>query len=345
MNTATKLHTPVLDKYFGSYRNHIPDQRFNSNLSIEKCVQFLASECDGAVLLDHKGFGSTDAPLGHEIAAKIDAGLSLSRSERLECLRYMSEYRGQLVRKFGGQSIDNLTRKRERGFESAIANSSKQVRIPYLAYSWKMEKAVLTLPIIPPGDRFAFDQELKAVVKANGPTIRDAETLDGKYWPLNWESPKVAFRMSDEGMKNLVASLAKRGVLVDQRITKELNRDVAAKIWARPLLRGKDDRFPILFCGIQAKKDLDVRRLAEDFVSSFGIPNIYVKWDNDRKIAMFPIGDLMKERLFELCALNRIAGIKDVIEEIDDPKNAKAQRRELRASVDYTPSFPKPPRQ
>lgn len=343
MSTATKLHTPLLDKYLGGFKNSSPRYQSSPGLTIEKCVLFLASECDGAVLLDHKGFSSIDAPRGHEIAAKIAEGMGLSRSERRECLHYMTEYRGQLVRKFGGQAFDSVVRRK--AFDFPQSNMAEQSRMPYLAYHEGAEKAVLTLPHVPKNDRYGFEQELQAMARANGPWVRSATDLGREYWPLDWESPRVAFRMSDSGMNTLVASLERRGVLVDERIRLALQTDVAATLWAKTYVVGKDkaNRFPILFGVLQAKQDLDVRKLAEGFVSTLGIKNVYVDWDADKKIARFPIGNIMKEPLASFCTANRIAGIKDVIKAIDDPTNSNAQRRELRGQMDYAPIFPKPP--
>src|SRR3990167_1411832 len=154
--------------------------------TIERAVLMLAGRCDGARALDGAGFNRYDAPAGHEMARKIEAG---QHPDPVYALKVVTKYRAQLERL--GIELPALEAVRA---ERDAAHGAKAEAAPRGVEITRQDGILLI--------RFPYDPAL----------VERARTLPGRRWDSTakaWTAPVAALEQALEAFPDarLTASL------------------------------------------------------------------------------------------------------------------------------------------
>ena len=143
--------------------------------TIERAVLMLAGRCDGARALDGAGFNRYDAPAGHEMARKIEAG---QHPDPVYALKVVTKYRAQLERL--GIELPALEAVRA---ERDAAHGAKAEAAPRGVEITRQDGILLI--------RFPYDPAL----------VERARTLPGRRWDSTakaWTAPVAALEQALE---------------------------------------------------------------------------------------------------------------------------------------------------
>ena len=221
---------PFLAGYASGQKMFAPRQKAHPGYGVESFVLFLASQCDGALARDGKGFDVGDASEGHRLAAKLSSAsrLALTASERLWALERCGKYRQQLTARYGG----DYGRVMEGGvFLFAPAPDKQATYVQHVRYNEESRSVSFSLPSgIGPRERDTVMREMWALVRsidvAMVPSLYDVAARLRRDWEKH--RLDLTFVQSDHGGRDLVRALELLGYTKDDRVDAALDSDVTS---------------------------------------------------------------------------------------------------------------------
>lgn len=227
---------PCMAHFASGQTMFAPRVKMSDGLGIESFIRYLASQCDGAIMRDKRGFDHIDANEGHRLAAKLgpSSRLALSSSERDWALSRCRKYREQLSAHYGDESLRILE---QEIFIFPAAPDRQDVFIQHIRYNEASRSISFSLPSITNAKtRSTILTEMWALVKATGvtlaPSLSDVTVRLGKNWDRYRSS--MTFLQAEPGARDLVDILLNLGYTKDERIDAALDCDATAFIKVRP---------------------------------------------------------------------------------------------------------------
>ncbi|MCS4089107.1 hypothetical protein [Rhizobium sp. BK176] len=203
---------------------------------IESFIRFLASQCDGAIARDNRGFDQGDAPEGHRLAAKLGSAsrLALTPTERDWAIERSKKYREQLTARYG---VAYQAVMEELKFVFPPAPEEQDRFVQHLRYNESSRSISFSLPSVKdPRTQSSLMSEVWALVRAANvslaPPLSDMAVKLRRNWDRNRGS--LTFLQTERCARDLVDILEKLGYTKDERIDAALDCDATAYIRVRP---------------------------------------------------------------------------------------------------------------
>nr|WP_250807330.1 hypothetical protein [Neorhizobium tomejilense] len=221
---------PYLAGYASGRRMFAPRVKAHEGYGLESFILFLASQCDGALARDGKGFDQGDADEGHRLAAKLssESRLALTAEERLWVADRCVKYRQQLMAKYPGDYIRVVSQSL---FLFAPAPDGQQKFVQHIAYNEASRSVSFSLPgSIGPRDQSSVMSELYALVRSMEVNLVPPLAEIGAKLRKDWERyrTRLTFMQSDDGGRDLVGALTSLGYTKDERIDQALDSGVTS---------------------------------------------------------------------------------------------------------------------
>ncbi|TLX17158.1 hypothetical protein [Rhizobium sp. MHM7A] len=329
---SSQLATPVLDNFFarlqattGAYPSGVND------LTVEDCVEFLASVCDGAHALDYEGYNVSDAPDGHQIAGKIRAGYALDKQDRERSLEFVRTYRRtqlepEFEKKYERGAVVQLLRNPRFRFKAYHAESI----IPHLSIIEQSGRIRIDIPGAAGPERGTILKEMLLAARKHGVSLRHPDTFErpnkGETLHIAWEKPRLGLLVGDKNVQGYIDWLANKGFTVDSRIQAIFSSSTKCVLFIRPQ---KVENAKRLFCFIQERREgANIFPTAKIFAQKFGFKG--AGWDSTTRTASFPFGEKMMVDLKHFCAENSISGYHNAVHALQRPDYAEIQWGSLR---------------
>ncbi len=337
---SSQIETPALDNFLarlkatsGAYPSGVND------LTVEDCVQFLASVCDGAHALDYEGYNVTDAPDGHQIAGKIQAGYALDKTDRDRSLEFVRTYRRtqlepEYENKYGRGVIEQLLRNPRFRFKAYHSEST----IPHLSMIEQSGRIRIDIPGSAGAERGVIFKEMLLAARKLGVSLRHSDTFErpdnGEAFHIAWDKPRFGLLIGDKNVQPYVEWLARKGFTVDSRIQATFTSDTKCVLFVRPEKVRDEKR---LFCLIQERKEgANIFPKAKAFAQKFGFKG--AGWDNTTRTASFPFGEKMVDDLKHFCSENSVSGFQNAVHALQRPDYAELQWGSLRNKRSFVPT-------
>lgn len=221
---------PYLAGYASGQRMFAPRVKSHPGYGIESFLVFLASQCDGALARDGKGFDQGDASEGHRLAAKLSSAsrLALTQSEMDWAAERCVKYRQQLSARYGEDYAEVMESRR---FLFAAAPDRQSLFVQHIRYNEESRTVGLSLPSgIGPREQSVVMSEIWALVKAtNVSTTVSLSDLSARL-RRNWEGHRndFAFLQNEDGGRDLVSALHHLGYTKDERVDPALDSGVSS---------------------------------------------------------------------------------------------------------------------
>lgn len=227
---------PNLAHYASGQSMFPPRVKTGDGYGIESFVRFLASQCDGAIARDNRGFDQGDAPEGHRLAAKLgnSARMALTASEREWAIERSKKYREQLTARYGpayGVVMDELR------FIFPPAPDEQAEFVQHMRYSEASRTISFSLPSLKdPKAQSALMSEMWGLVRATNVSLTPSLSDMGQKLRRNWDKNRagLTFLQAERGARELVKILEKLGYTKDERIDAALDCDATAYVRVRP---------------------------------------------------------------------------------------------------------------
>lgn len=227
---------PHLAHYTSGQSMFPPRVKTVEGYGIESFIRFLASQCDGAIARDNRGFDQGDAPEGHRLAAKLgnSARMALTASEREWAIERSKKYREQLTARYGaayGVVMDELT------FIFPPAPDDQAEFVQHMRYSEASRTISFSLPSLKdPKAQSALMSEMWGLVRATNVSLTPSLSEMGQKLRRNWDKNRTSltFLQAERGARDLVEILEKLGYTKDERIDAALDCDATAYVRVRP---------------------------------------------------------------------------------------------------------------
>ncbi|MBY3158389.1 hypothetical protein HFO56_39510 [Rhizobium laguerreae] len=203
---------------------------------IESFIRFLASQCDGAIARDNRGFDQGDAPEGHRLAAKLGsaARLALTSSEREWAIERSKKYREQLTSRYG---VAYQAVMEELKFVFPPAPDEQDRFVQHLRYNESSRSISFSLPSVADAmTQSALMSEVWALVRAANVSLAPPLSDMAAKLRRNWDKNRAAmtFLQTERCARDLVDILEKLGYTKDERIDAALDCNATAYIRVRP---------------------------------------------------------------------------------------------------------------
>jgi hypothetical protein len=203
---------------------------------IESFIRFLASQCDGAIARDNRGFDQGDAPEGHRLAAKLAsaARLALTPTEREWAIERSKKYREQLTARYG---VAYQAVMEDFKFVFPPAPEEQDRFVQHLRYNEASRSISFSLPSVKDArTQSALMSEVWALVRAANvslaPPLSDMAVKLRRNWDKNRAS--MTFLQTERCARDLVDILEKIGYTKDERIDAAIDCNATAYIRVRP---------------------------------------------------------------------------------------------------------------
>ncbi|MBY3433718.1 hypothetical protein HFN89_06095 [Rhizobium laguerreae] len=203
---------------------------------IESFIRFLASQCDGAIARDNRGFDQGDAPEGHRLAAKLGsaARLALTSSEREWAIERSKKYREQLTSRYG---VAYQAVMEELNFVFPPAPDEQDRFVQHLRYNEASRSISFSLPSLADARaQSALMSEVWALVRTANVSLAPPLSDIAAKLRRNWDKNRTAmtFLQTERCARDLVDILEKLGYTKDERINAALDCNATAYIRVRP---------------------------------------------------------------------------------------------------------------
>ncbi|MDW9481276.1 hypothetical protein GOB57_21765 [Sinorhizobium meliloti] len=213
-----------------------PRVKTGEGYGVESFIRFLASQCDGAIARDNRGFDQGDAPEGHRLSAKLGSSsrLALTAAEREWAIERSKKYREQLSARYGPNYqavMDELK------FIFPLAPEAQEAFVQHIRYNESSRSISFSLPsVTDPRTQSALMSEMWALVRATNVSLAPSLSDMGAKLRRNWDRNRagLTFLQTDRGARDLVEILEGLGYTKDERIDAALDCDATAYIRVRP---------------------------------------------------------------------------------------------------------------
>jgi hypothetical protein len=227
---------PYLAHYTSGQSMFPPRVKSGDGYGIESFIRFLASQCDGAIARDNRGFDQGDAPEGHRLAAKLGsaARLALTPTEREWAIERSKKYREQLTARYG-VAYQGVMEELKFVFPPAPEEQDRFVQ--HLRYNESSRSISFSLPSVADArTQSALMSEVWALVRASNVSLAPPLSDMAVKLRRNWDKNRAAmtFLQTERCARDLVAILEKIGYTKDERIDAALDCDATAFIRVRP---------------------------------------------------------------------------------------------------------------
>lgn len=263
---------PHLAHYASGQSMFPPRVKTGEGYGIESFVRFLASQCDGAIARDNRGFDQGDAPEGHRLAAKIgnSARMALTPSEREWAIERSKKYREQLIARYGAAYRSVMD---ELKFIFPPAPEEQDAFVQHMRYNEASRAISFSLPSLTDAKtQAAIMSEMWALVRATNVSLTPSLSDMGAKLRRNWDKNRagLTFLQAERGARDLVEILEKIGYTKDERIDAALDCDATAFIRVRPETGpGYSGKYLVGFLYRIAPNEA-LRRQVEELYESFG---------------------------------------------------------------------------
>lgn len=213
-----------------------PRVKTQEGYGVESFILFLASECDGAITRDDRGFSQADALEGHRLAAKLapSSRLALTLAERDWAFDRCMKYRDQLVNRY---NLDYAGVMLTSKFLFPPAPEEQAAFVQHIRYNEDARSISFSLPSVADGKlKEALTSEVWNLVRATNLSLTPSLSVMTKRVRRNWERNRdgFTFLQTEPGARDFVDILQKLGYTKDERIDAALNSDAKAYIRVRP---------------------------------------------------------------------------------------------------------------
>jgi hypothetical protein len=331
LQTHSLAHTPFLDRFLERTKAlsfAIPTGTYG--IHVEDCIDFLAGVCDGAVKKDDQGFSVTDAPDGHRIAGKIQAGYALTKKERSRSIELLVTYHErQLSERFEPDVIAELLKKPRFKFREDTGSCD----VPHVAMRDQSGQVWIEIPPLSSGATEAMLADLVSIARATGYSICNQQTLEAreKGEKIRPDGRKLKLLVGDRNVQQFIGALAQLGFTVDSRVHEALNSVYNGLLFAK-LNRvdmkdgGKRD---ILYCQLQERKPgVNFKPAADALLRSFGL---FSERNVAKRTVSFPLGVKIMPALRDFCGMHKVGLFANAEHALAREDYHSLQRKVLRA--------------
>lgn len=342
---------PYLAGYASGQRMFAPRVKAYPGYGIESFVMHLASQCDGALARDGKGFDQGDASEGHRLAAKLSSGsrLALTSSERDWAFERAGKYRQQLVARYPEDYSRVMD---ERRFLFDTAPDRQALFVQHVRYNEESRTVGFSLPSgIGPREQASVMSEVWALVKAMNVTTTVSLPDLASRLRKDWERHRcdLAFLQNDDGGRDLVDALARLGYTKDERIDPAIDSGVTSfmRVISTP---GPDYEGRLLVGYLHCIRPCpalveELTRLYADLPDPATAvrPAVNLSKKNGYAIYRIFIGDEVVDDLDEIMETHGVHNGVSVRLALEDPKRAEFQHPSLvAAAMVASPAMPGP---
>lgn len=343
---------PYLAHYTSGQSMFPPRVKSADGYGIESFIRFLASQCDGAIARDNRGFDQGDAPEGHRLSAKLGSSsrLALTASEREWAIERAKKYREQLSSRYGSEYQPVMD---ELKFFFPPAPGEQDALVQHIRYNEASRSISFSLPsLTDPKAQSAIMSEMWALVRATNVSLTPSLSDMAAKLRRNWEKNRagMTFLQAERGARDLVEILEKLGYTKDERIDAALDCDATAYIRVRPETGpGYSGKYLVGFL-YRIAPDEGLRREVEELYEGFGRADmkahdsVNLSKKHKYPVQRFFVGDAVIDDLEDILMRHGVQNYDLARLALEDPRRRAFQHPSLDHAAAQTlkPSAPTP---
>ena len=313
-----------------------------SIVTVEDCVEIVASQCDGAIEKDWLGFNASHFHRGHNIAALFNARLGWSESQRIFAAEeiiptYQEQIKDRLnaMGKNGSAIVNSLIQAPVFRYKEAFAVEEKYS--PYVHFNPAKVSYVIHFPAARDGTKYDKSEIMSEMGRLfiNG-KIRPFDKKEDflKWFDTMWKKGATLERRIGDNSQFMIDELKSLGMMVDSRIDAIFKspHKCYLKVEIGKTEKEKKDypnmkpylRVAIKMLNFDQTRIDDLKQMLTDTGS-----HVYPQWVGARNSWVLPLGDKNLDAIESFCGFYNVGDSHVAREALLDEKKRSNQKKSL----------------